>query len=99
MSEVIRWHERRINQYESTDWGGLLGQHGFGAVEHATVAWEQPMTRALLAERVRSVSYIALMDAQEQQDHVERVLALVEDLDEPFPMPYVTMVWWATVSG
>jgi SAM-dependent methyltransferase len=91
---VIEWHSRVIARYQATDWTALLGGHGFVAVGDAHVEWDQPMTRDLVAARVRSVSYIAEEPRDVQQEYVDRVLALVDGFDEPFPLPSVTHVWW-----
>ena len=95
MSRIITWHQRTAARYQSIDWAGLLGGVGFGPVDHAATEWSQPITRELLASRVRSISYIAASSAAEQQRYVSEVLALVDGLDEPFDLPYVTDVWWA----
>jgi hypothetical protein len=52
------------------------------------------MTRDLVAARVRSVSYVAEEPVEVQQEYVDRVLAIVDELEEPFDLPYVTHVWW-----
>jgi ubiquinone/menaquinone biosynthesis C-methylase UbiE len=95
MNEVIQWHSRTIARYQATDWTALLTGAGFAPITYDTVEWNQPMTRDLLASRVRSVSYVAEMTAPEQQELVERTLAIVADVDEPFDLPYVTHVWCA----
>jgi ubiquinone/menaquinone biosynthesis C-methylase UbiE len=95
-NEVIEWHSRRIAYYQRTDWGGLLADKGFANVRYHAVEWLQPMTLDLIASRVRSVSYIAELDESGQQEYVDRVLALVEDFDEPFDLPYIAHVWLAT---
>ena len=97
-NDVIEWHSRRIAYYQTTDWTEVLGNGGFGNVNHATVEWTQPLTRGLLASRVRSVSYIADSPPQTQQEYVDRVLALVDGFDETFPLPYVTHVWFGKTS-
>jgi ubiquinone/menaquinone biosynthesis C-methylase UbiE len=94
-NEAIEWHSRRISYYQRTDWAAVLADGGFGEVGHADVEWVQPMTRELVASRVRSVSYVAEMDEAAQQDFVDRVLALVEGFEEPFDLPYVTHLWWS----
>lgn len=100
MSTVIRWHRRTAARYQSTDWSSVLGAAGFGPVGHVALEWIQPMTRDLLASRVRSISYIAAAHPAERQRYVKEVLALVEGLDEPFDLPYVTDAWVArTDSG
>jgi ubiquinone/menaquinone biosynthesis C-methylase UbiE len=95
-NEVIEWHSRRIAYYQRTDWDAVLADGGFGNIAYDRAEWQQPMTRDLVASRVRSVSYIAELDEQGQQEYVGRVLALVEGFDEPFDLPYVTHVWTAT---
>lgn len=94
-NDVIEWHSRRIAYYQHTDWSALLDAAGFAGVGSAHIDWEQPMTRELIAARVRSVSYVAEEPADVQQDYVDRVLALVAGFDEPFDLPYVTHLWWA----
>jgi ubiquinone/menaquinone biosynthesis C-methylase UbiE len=90
----IDWHDRVISRYQATDWTGLLEANGFTGVASAEVEWTQPMTRELVGARVRSVSYIAEEPPEVQQGFVDRVLALVDGFEEPFPLPYVTYVWW-----
>jgi ubiquinone/menaquinone biosynthesis C-methylase UbiE len=95
MNEVIQWHSRTIARYQATDWTALLTGAGFAPVTYDSIEWVQPMTRDLLASRVRSVSYVAEGTADEQQAYVDATLALVADMDEPFDLPYVTHVWCA----
>ena len=98
MNEVIQWHSRTVSRYQATDWTGLLNGAGYVDVGGETVEWTQPLTRELLASRVRSVSYVAEEPAEVQQDYVDRVVALAEDFDEPFPLPYVTHVWFGKTA-
>lgn len=94
MNEVIQWHTRTVSRYQTTDWIGLLNGAGYTEVGVAAVEWDQPLTRELLASRVRSVSYVADEPADVQQDYVDRVVALADGFDETFPLPYVTHVWF-----
>lgn len=93
-NRVTGWHSQNVAIHQKTDWAGLLGAHGFTAGE-AHVEWVQPMTRELLAARVRSVSYVAALDAADQQGVVDAVLALTDGFAEPFDLPYVAHLWWA----
>jgi len=95
-NDVIEWHSRRIAYYQRTDWSSVLGEGGFDDVAYHRVEWTQPMTRQLIASRVRSVSYIAELDEAGRQDYVDRVLALVDGFVEPFDLPYITHVWTAS---
>jgi hypothetical protein len=64
-------------------------------VQYAEFTWTHLVDREALAERVRSVSYIAAMDdAARREAIVAEVLALTDGFDEPFPLPYNTLVWW-----
>jgi SAM-dependent methyltransferase len=99
MNEVIQWHTRTVARYQTTDWSALLSGAGYVGVGYASVEWEQPLTRDLLAARVRSVSYVAEEQANVQQDYIDRVLALVDGFDENFPMPYVTHVWFGKTAS
>jgi ubiquinone/menaquinone biosynthesis C-methylase UbiE len=98
MNDVIQWHTRTVARYQATDWSALLSRCGYVDVEYASVEWNQPLTRDLLAARVRSVSYVADDTPAVQQDYIERVLALVDGFDDTFPMPYVTHVWTARTA-
>src|SRR3954454_15994958 len=98
MNEVIQWHTRTVARYQATDWTAVLSGAGFGAIEYDTIEWTQPLTRDLLASRVRSVSYVADEPADVQQDYVDRVLALAEGFEDTFDLPYVTHVWSAKID-
>ena len=62
------------------------------------MAWEQPMTREVLADRVRSISYIAVMPPAERERLAVEVTALVARLPEPFNLPYVCRVQWCALA-
>ncbi len=94
-SRVIDWHQRTVSSYQRTDWEAELVAAGYADVRASTIHWVQPIDRAILADRVRSISYIAVMDEAAQQDHVDRVLALTDGFDEPFDLDYDTLVWTA----
>jgi ubiquinone/menaquinone biosynthesis C-methylase UbiE len=99
MSEVMKWRTNQISSYDRTDWPAVIGRSGqFGEVEHRSFGWEHMMDRPMLAERVRSVSYIAAMDSAERESIVAEVLALADGFDEPFALPYNTLVWCTTRS-
>ena len=63
-NEVIGWHSRRIAALP----GHATGQRGArrpaasADVAYHRAEWTQPMTRDLLASRVRSMSYVAELD-------------------------------------
>lgn len=99
MSEIIHWRAHQVSEYDRIDWPAVVGEVGlFGPVEHRSFSWSHMVDRPLLAERVRSVSYIAAMDEAERESIVADVLALAADFDEPFALPYNTLVWCTTRS-
>jgi ubiquinone/menaquinone biosynthesis C-methylase UbiE len=95
MSRIIRWHERTVSRYQHVDWAEIVGaSQRFTALEEHAVGWEQPMTREVLADRVRSISYIAVMPPAERERLAAEVTALVARLPEPFGLPYACRVQW-----
>jgi SAM-dependent methyltransferase len=97
MSEVIHWHDRPISRYDKTDWPAVVAKSGlFTDVQHRRFDYTHEVDRGTLAERVRSVSYIAAMEEDEREENVAKVLALVEDKPERFPLPYNTLVFWCS---
>jgi ubiquinone/menaquinone biosynthesis C-methylase UbiE len=94
-STIIDWHQRTVSSYQRTDWSAVLGDAGFADVTHSTIHWVQSIDRGMLADRVRSISYVAVMEPDEQQAKVDAVLALTDGFDEPFDLPYDTLVWTA----
>jgi ubiquinone/menaquinone biosynthesis C-methylase UbiE len=95
MSEVIKWHDRPISRYDKVDWRAVVAETGlFTALQQRQFDYTHDIDRDTLAERVRSVSYIAAMDEAEREANVAKVLELVEDKPERFPLPYNTLVFW-----
>jgi SAM-dependent methyltransferase len=95
MSEVLHWHDRDIARYDQVDWPGVVAAAGlFTPVQQRTFDYVHEIDRDGLADRVRSISYIAAMDENEREDNVEKVLELVTDMPDRFPLPYTTLVFW-----
>jgi ubiquinone/menaquinone biosynthesis C-methylase UbiE len=95
MSEVLHWHDRDIANYEQVDWPAVVARAGrFTDVQQRMFSYEHELDRAGLADRVRSISYIAAMDEAQREALVGQVLALVGDKPERFPLPYNTLVFW-----
>jgi ubiquinone/menaquinone biosynthesis C-methylase UbiE len=99
MSRLIRWHDRTVSRYQHVDWAEVVAESAcFTPLQERQVHWDQPMTRELLAERVRSISYIAAMPEPERERLAADVVGLVKRLPEPFPMPYSCRVQWASLA-
>jgi ubiquinone/menaquinone biosynthesis C-methylase UbiE len=99
VSRVIGWHERSVSRYQHVDWAEVVARSGrFTPLQEEVVHWDQPMTRDLLGDRVRSISYIAAMPVPERERRVADVVALVRRVPEPFPLPYTCRVQWAQLA-
>lgn len=99
MSRIIRWHERTVSRYQHVDWAEVVAKADrYTLLQQRTIAWEQPLTRDLLANRVRSISYIATMPTAERERLVAEVVYLVRRMEEPFPLPYTCRVQWAQLA-
>ena len=78
MSRIIHWHERTVSRYQHVSWPDIVAaSERFTPLEEEAISWEQPMTRDVLADRVRSISYIAVMPSHERERLVADVAALV----------------------
>ena len=99
MSRIIRWHERTVSRYQHVDWAEVVARSGhFTPLQERVFAWDQPMTRELLADRVRSISYVAAMPEPERERLCVDVVGLVTRLPEPFALPYRCRVQWARLA-
>jgi ubiquinone/menaquinone biosynthesis C-methylase UbiE len=95
MSRIIRWHERTVSRYQHTDWAAVVaGADTFTPLMEQSFPWDQPITRDMLADRVRSISYIAVMPHAERERLAAEVVSLVGRLPEPFALPYRCRVQW-----
>jgi len=95
MSRLIRWHERTVSRYQHVEWAEVVAdsQH-FTPLQERSMRWDQPMTCELLADRVRSISYIAVMPPTERERLAAEVATLVGRFLEPFPLPSLCRVQW-----
>lgn len=97
MSDVLEWRAHAVSAYDTVDWQAVIDVAGdFGPVEHRTFSWEHVVDRQALAERVRSISYVAAMDEAGRESLVAQVLDLVCPFPELFPLPYNTLAWCTT---
>lgn len=95
MSRLIRWHERTVSRYQHVDWAGVVAEaQRFTRLQERSLQWDQPMTRDMLADRVRSISYIAVMPPTERERLAAEVTTLVGRLPEPFALPYLCRIQW-----
>jgi SAM-dependent methyltransferase len=97
MSEVLHWHDRDYAEYDKIDWSAVVARSGaFTEVQQRTLPYSPEVDRSALADRVRSISYIAAMGENEREACVRQVLLLVDDKPERFALPYKTLTFWCT---
>jgi SAM-dependent methyltransferase len=99
MSRILRWRERfpHIANYDRVDWAATVARSGlFTDLRHTAFRYDQDLDREGLADRVRSISYVAAMDESQREALVQQVLRLVADQPERFPLPYMTLVFWCS---
>ena len=97
MNELIRWREFRFGQYDQVDWAEVVASTGlYTPLQEATFRYEQVLDRAGLEDRLRSVSYIASKPEKEREEVVALGMAAVDGMDEPFVLPYNTLVFWCS---
>ena len=97
MSEVLHWHEFGHSDYDQVDWTAVVARSGlFTELQRRSFGYEQELDRQGLADRVRSISYVAALDEPQREEQVEHVLRLVDDKPERFSLPYTTLVFWCS---
>ncbi len=95
LTSIIGWYKHPASRYQTADWRAEVAASGrFDRLDKATLPWSQTMTRDLLDARIRSISYLAALDGEEQDRIVARVLDVVAGLEEPFELPHHTDVYW-----
>jgi ubiquinone/menaquinone biosynthesis C-methylase UbiE len=95
MSRIIRWHDRTVSRYQHVDWAEVVAtSERYTALEERVIRWGQPMTQGVLADRVRSISYIAVMPSSDRERLASEVVGLASRLPEPFELPYICRVQW-----
>jgi ubiquinone/menaquinone biosynthesis C-methylase UbiE len=89
LDDLLHEHRRHAPQHLHRKWRAAVDDTElFGDMRELAVPWEEPMTREGLADRVASVSVVAALPDDERAQLLDRVRALADDLDEPFPLRY-----------
>lgn len=86
--------EPAVVRTQDVDVGAMFGESTlFGAVEERVFPNDQMLTRAGLRDRFASTSFIAVRDDGPREALLDRIVALVDGLEEPFSFPCVTEVF------
>jgi SAM-dependent methyltransferase len=94
LSRAMRWDVAM--PYEvGRDFSAVVAAGPFGAVERASFTHRQVLSRSGVYRRVETTSYIAAMGDEERAAVMAAVARVVEALDEPISLPYVTAAYRA----
>ncbi len=97
MNELIQWHKFTHSTYDTFDWAAAVASTGlYTPLQQSTFRYDQVLDRAGLEDRLRSVSYIAAKPEGEREEIVALGMTAVEGMDEPFVLPYNTLVFWCS---
>jgi ubiquinone/menaquinone biosynthesis C-methylase UbiE len=95
MSELVRWHDHQASTYDSTDWAGIVAASGrFEPLQSARFRYEQLIDTEGLVDRALSISYVADSPAEQQAEVAAMMRDLAAGFDQPFVLPYHTLVFW-----
>jgi SAM-dependent methyltransferase len=105
LTKIMDRHGDGVPRYRDGTWkAALAGSPYFGQLNRAIFENKQPLTPAVLKDRVCSVSYIASLPEKERRAVEADVDALMErevprDAQGNMAFPYQTEVYWATVRS
>lgn len=103
LGEIIDDHRGETPQYRSGRWHDVFEKTAlFEPLERNDFAWDQPLTPALLRDRVASISFIARLDPPDRDDVMRAVDELVvEEFGSPteFTMPHTTEIYVTTARA
>lgn len=87
----------RFQPYEAgRDFSPVIAQGPFTTIERAVFHHAQTLSKEALLDRVRSTSFVSVMNDAERSEVLSKVSHVVAALDEPLTLPYVTDVYRAT---
>lgn len=94
LSRAMQWDTKQP-YVVGTDFTDIVERGPFGSVERATFAHEQTLSRQGLYNRVLTTSYISAMATSERDALMTNVTRVIDRLDEPIVLPYVTTAYSA----
>jgi ubiquinone/menaquinone biosynthesis C-methylase UbiE len=98
MSRAMQWDKKQPYKV-GTDFTGVIGAGPFTNVEWVKFRHSQMLTREGLYQRVRTTSYISIMENGPREMLMKDVAKVVEQLLEPIVLPYVTDVYSARADS
>lgn len=97
LSVAMRWDD--FQPYETgRDFSPVLAAGPFVDIERATFRHAQTLSKEGIYQRVLTTSYISVMSQAQREELLRDVADVIDPLDEPLTLPYVTDVYRATAS-
>ena len=76
------------------DWPAVVARHElYTPVERIDLPNPQQTNRAMVVDRAMSTSFVSASSSDVRDDLAARIAAVIATLDEPFDLPYVTMLF------
>ncbi|MDP8975629.1 MAG: methyltransferase domain-containing protein, partial [Actinomycetota bacterium] len=95
--ELLRPHEANVPRYRRGGWRSAFARTElFGPLTEAHFSYDQEMDADRLAERLASMSFVAVLPGADRQRLLDQARALVSGLGELFVLPHVVDVFWCT---
>ncbi len=93
--ELLRPHEASVPRYRHGGWRAAFDRtERFGSLQEAHFPYDQEMDADRLAERLSSMSFVAVLPEAERERLLDRARALVGGQGERFVLPHVVDVFW-----
>jgi SAM-dependent methyltransferase len=84
-----------VPRYRTGEWKRPFEESGlFGPLTFRSYPFEHEVDADTMVERVRSISWIAVLPDAERGPVLDEVRALFEGMPDRFPVPYHTESWW-----
>lgn len=97
LGRAMHWHQEQ--PYEvGTDFSDIVSSGPFSDVVRVQFPHSQTLTHEGLYQRVLTTSYISIMEDGPRDELMKEVQRVVEKMNEPFVLPYVTEVYTATAD-
>jgi SAM-dependent methyltransferase len=97
--DAVRAVGSRIETIE-VDWRIVFDDTGlFEPARRARWRWEDRVSHADLLASIESRSYVSVLDPVPRAEFLSTIAELLAGYPEPFPLPYVTEVYWCRKSG
>jgi SAM-dependent methyltransferase len=98
LSRAMQWDLQQ--PYEvGTDFTETIARGPFRDIERVTFTHSQTLSREGLLQRVLSTSYISAMSDAQRAPLMSDVVKVVEHLEEPIALPYVTTAYSARAAS